>query len=115
MLIIFVSLVSRQLSKCLLQLLRDRLVFLLLEHQIILKPVDLQVRMIYRNIGSLNRDWCVHFNLRQYRKELAKKKVVAPSSKIRKSDKLFGIFCKKIHSRVLYEKSYKIPQPGNFL
>ena len=48
MLIIFVSLVSRQLSKCLLQLLRDRLVFLLLEHQIILKPVHLQVRMIYK-------------------------------------------------------------------
>ena len=48
MLIIFVSLVSRQLSKCLLQLLRDRLVFLLLEHQIILKTVDLQVRMIYK-------------------------------------------------------------------
>ena len=47
MLIIFVSLVSGQLSKCLLQLLRDRLVFLLLEHQIILKTVDLQVRMIY--------------------------------------------------------------------
>ena len=47
MLIIFVSLVSRQLSKCLLQLLRDRLVLLLLEHQIILKTVDLQVRMIY--------------------------------------------------------------------
>ena len=48
MLIIFVSLVSGQLSKCLLQLLRDRLVFLLLEHQIILKTVDLQVRMIYK-------------------------------------------------------------------
>ena len=48
MLIIFVSLVSRQLSKCLLQLLRDRLVFLLLEHQIILETVDLQVRRIYK-------------------------------------------------------------------
>ena len=44
----FCHLVSRQLSKCLLQLLRDRLVFLLLEHQIILKTVDLQVRMIFK-------------------------------------------------------------------
>ena len=68
-----------------------------------------------RDIEDPIQDCYVHFNLRQYRKELAKKKVVAPSSKIRKSDKLFGIFCKKIHSRVLYEKSNKIPQPGNFL
>ena len=49
------------------------------------------------------------------RKELAIKKVVAPRSKIRKSDKFFGIFFAKKFTQGFCLKIQKIPQPGNFL
>ena len=50
------------------------------------------------------------------RKELAIKQVVAPRSKIRKSDKFFGIFfAKKFTQGFCLKNPKKNSQPGNFL